>query len=103
MSTLRAMPRLSDGDVRMALDDLPGWVLEEGSIRKEFTFKGCRAAIAFIDRVADEAHEARHHPEILNTYNRVVMTLTTHDEGGVTEKDLALARAIESVAEPPEV
>jgi 4a-hydroxytetrahydrobiopterin dehydratase len=60
------------------------------------------AAIAFIDRLASKAHEARHHPDLENHYNRVLVSLSTHDEGGVTEHDMALARAIDSVVEPPE-
>ncbi len=97
------MTTLSDDDVRTALDDgLPGWEFDGRAIRKEFVFKGFLSAIAFIDRLAPKAHEARHHPDLENHYNRVLVTLSTHDEGGVTDHDIALARAIESVAEPPE-
>lgn len=97
------MPRLSDDDVRTALaEGLPGWELDGEAIRKEFVFKGFMAAIAFIDRLAPKAHEARHHPDLENHYNRVLVSLSTHDEGGVTERDIALARAIDSVNEPPE-
>jgi 4a-hydroxytetrahydrobiopterin dehydratase len=92
------MTRLSDADVRAAIAGLPGWSLEEGMLRKEYEFKGFRAAIAFIDRLAEKATELRHHPDLFNSYNRVTVSLTTHDEGGVTEKDVALAREIESVA-----
>lgn len=97
------MPTLSDDDVRAALaGDLPGWEFDGEAIRKEFVFKGFLAAIAFIDRLATPAHEARHHPDLENHYNRVVVSLSTHDEGGVTERDIALARTIESLAQPPE-
>jgi 4a-hydroxytetrahydrobiopterin dehydratase len=97
------MPRLSDDDVRAALaTDLPGWEFDGEAIHREFVFKGFMAAIAFIDRLAPKAHEARHHPDLENHYNRVLVSLSTHDEGGVTEHDIALARAIESVVEPPE-
>jgi 4a-hydroxytetrahydrobiopterin dehydratase len=97
------MARLSDEEVRAALaEGLPAWSFEGGALRKEFTFKGFKAAIAFIGRLADPAHEARHHPDIENHYNRVIVSLTTHDEGGVTEHDVALARAIDAVAEPPD-
>ena len=97
------MPRLSDDDVRAALaGDLPEWGFDGRAIRKEFVFKGFLAAIAFIDRLAPKAHEARHHPDLENHYNRVLVSLSTHDEGGVTEHDIALARAIDSVGEPPE-
>lgn len=98
------MPRLSDDDVRAAIaDGLPGWGFDGRAISKEFVFKGFLAAIGFIDRLAPKAHEARHHPDLENHYNRVLVSLSTHDEGGVTELDIALARAIESVNEPPGV
>ena len=92
------MPRLSDEDVRAGLPE--GWEFDGSAIRKDFTFPGFKAAIAFIDRVAEKAHEARHHPDLANSYNRVTVTLTTHNEGGVTAHDLVLARHIESVVEP---
>lgn len=95
------MVKLSEDDIRSALLDLPGWSLESGALRKEYRFGSFRAAIAFIVRLADEAHAARHHPDLENHYDRVIVSLTTHDEGGVTDADVALARSIESVAEPP--
>jgi 4a-hydroxytetrahydrobiopterin dehydratase len=96
------MPRLSDDEVRSALArELPGWEFDGTAIHREFVFKGFLAAIAFIDRLAPKAHEARHHPDLENHYNRVLVSLSTHDEGGVTEQDVALALAIESVVEPP--
>jgi 4a-hydroxytetrahydrobiopterin dehydratase len=97
------MVRLSDDEVRAALSEgLPGWSVHEGAIHKTFVFPGFRAAIAFIDRLAEAAIAARHHPDLENHYNRVVVSLTTHDEGGVTPADVALAIAIERVAEPSE-
>ena len=97
------MATLPDDDVRIALtEDLPGWDFDGRTIRKEFVFKGFMAAIAFIDRLALKANEAHHHPDLENHYNRVLVSLSTHDEGGVTEHDIALARAIDSVGEPPE-
>ncbi len=97
------MTVLSDSEIRTALaEGLPGWDLAGGAIRKEFVFRGFRPAIAFIGRLAERAEEAKHHPDLENHYNRVLVSLHTWDEGGVTEMDVALARAIESVAEPPE-
>lgn len=83
-------------------DDLPGWSYDGAAISKEFAFRGFKSAITFIVRLADEAERAGHHPDLENHYNLVRVSLNTWDEGGVTAKDLALARAIESVAEPPE-
>ncbi len=97
------MTVLSDDEIRAALGEgLPGWSYEAAAIRKEFTFKGFKSAIAFVNRLADEANAAKHHPDLENHYNRVVVALRTWDEGGVTDKDVALARAIEAVAEPPD-
>lgn len=99
------MPRLTDDEVHAALTErldgqsLDGWTYDGAALRKEFTFKGFMAAIGFIDRLAVLAHAARHHPDLENHYNRVIVSLTTHDEGGVTEQDVALARAIESAAQ----
>jgi len=93
---------LTDEEVRTELRGLPGWELRDGAIRKEFTFRGFRAAISFIDRLAEVAIAARHHPDLENHYDRVAVSLTTHDAGGVTRADLALARGIQAVAEPPE-
>jgi 4a-hydroxytetrahydrobiopterin dehydratase len=96
--------KLDDDQIRVALEagDLPGWSFSDNAIHKEYSFPGFRGAIAFIDRLAERAIEAKHHPDLENHYNRVIVSLSTHDQGGVTEADLALARAIESVAEPPE-
>jgi 4a-hydroxytetrahydrobiopterin dehydratase len=96
------MTRLSDDEIRAGLDGLDGWERSGEAIRKEYTFKGFRAAIGFIDRLAEVAIAARHHPDLENHYNRVVVSLTSHDAGGVTSADLALARGIDAVAVPPE-
>jgi 4a-hydroxytetrahydrobiopterin dehydratase len=95
------MPKLGDDEIALALRDLPDWRYFADGLHKEFTFRGFRAAIAFIDRVAEKAIAAGHHPDIENHYNRVVLSLSTHEEGGVTEKDLALATEIETVVESP--
>ena len=94
------MALLTDEEVRAQLAGLPGWELGGGAIRKEYVFKGFRAAIAFIDRLAEVAIASRHHPDLENHYNRVAVSLTSHDAGGVTRADLELARAVEAVAEP---
>lgn len=79
--------------------DLPrGWEIDGDVIAREYRFDSFRDAIDFINRVATAAEEANHHPELTNVYNRVEVRLTTHDAGGVTQKDLALAGEIESAA-----
>ena len=95
------MTTLSEEDIAAALaaGDLPGWRHDRGEIFKNFKFKTFMDAIAFIDRLAQKAEAADHHPDLENHYNRVRVALHTWSEKAVTEKDLALARDIESVAE----
>jgi 4a-hydroxytetrahydrobiopterin dehydratase len=91
------MSLLDHDTVRFALTELDGWELEGDTIRRELRFEGFREAIAFINRVADLADAADHHPELTNVYATVTVALTTHDAGGVTAKDLDLAREIDRV------
>jgi 4a-hydroxytetrahydrobiopterin dehydratase len=93
------MSTLETDQIQSALADLDGWRLDGDHIRRELKFDGFREAIAFINRVADLADEADHHPELSNTYNSVEVGLTTHSDGGVTQKDLDLARQIDAVVE----
>lgn len=83
---------------------LPNWSLDQdrgGSIQREFKFSDFTEAFAFMTRVARHAEAMDHHPEWQNVYNRVSIRLTTHDAGGLTEKDLKLAQAIDREAERP--
>lgn len=89
---------MSDSEIDAALSNLTGWSRGDNAIAKQYTFGDFRAAIAFLVRVAFEAEQRNHHPEVLNVYNRVTITLSTHDAGGVTDADFDLARAIDSVA-----
>jgi 4a-hydroxytetrahydrobiopterin dehydratase len=99
MTTLLAM-KLMDDQVTDALESLPEWSFVAGKLFKEFRYRGFRAAMAFVNRVGELAIASGHHPDIEIHYDRVLLSLTTHDEGGVTEKDISMARQIESVAEP---
>ena len=94
------MAALTEDQIRLALDDLPGWRYERGEIFKQYKFSTFLDAIAFIDRLADVAQEANHHPDLENHYNRVRVGLHTWAEDAVTDKDLALAHRIEAVSEP---
>ena len=78
------------------LAELPGWSAVEGrdAIQREFSFKDFREAFAWMTRVALLAEKMNHHPEWFNVYNRVTVTLSTHDAGGVTELDARMARAM---------
>jgi 4a-hydroxytetrahydrobiopterin dehydratase len=92
------MAPLTDGELRSFLQAHEQWKHLGGAIHREFRFPGFRAAIAFVDRVADRAEAAGHHPDLEIHYDRVVVSLSTHAEGGVTEKDVALAAEIEPEA-----
>ncbi len=85
---------------RDALTSLDGWTEADGrdAIRKSFKFPSFNDAFAFMTRVALAAEKADHHPEWFNVYNRVDVTLATHDAGGVTEKDITLARFMDKAA-----
>ncbi|MBX3477963.1 MAG: 4a-hydroxytetrahydrobiopterin dehydratase [Brevundimonas sp.] len=88
-------------EVQQALGDLPGWRHADDprpAIARSLAFADFNAAWGFMNRVALKAETMDHHPEWSNVYNRVEVLLTTHDAGGVTQKDLDLARFIDSIA-----
>jgi 4a-hydroxytetrahydrobiopterin dehydratase len=90
--------KLSAEEVESALRALAGWSLVGGKLHREFQFSNFNAAFGFMTRVALEAERRDHHPEWSNVWNRVVVDLVTHDAGGVTEKDVALAQRISELA-----
>jgi 4a-hydroxytetrahydrobiopterin dehydratase len=94
------MAQKLEGDARSeALSRLQGWILADGrdAIRKSFRFKDFNQAFAFMTRIAMMAEKMDHHPEWSNVYNRVEITLATHDAGGLTERDIRLATFIDSI------
>jgi 4a-hydroxytetrahydrobiopterin dehydratase len=92
--------KLSPADRAVALGRLAGWTVVDGrdAIRRTLTFKDFNAAFGFMSRVALMAERMDHHPEWFNVYNRVEITLSTHDCGGLSERDVALATFINSIA-----
>lgn len=89
---------LSGDKIAEELQGLSGWEHDENKIKKEFSFDDFRDAMTFLNRIAFEAEDQVHHPEIFNVYNTVKIALSTHDAGGkVTEKDIKLAKTIESL------
>ncbi len=84
-------------EIKAACGELGGWApdFEAPSISREYRFPTFPAAVRFVDFVAELAEAADHHPDIDIRYNRVRLTLSTHSAGGVTDKDFALARAID--------
>jgi 4a-hydroxytetrahydrobiopterin dehydratase len=92
------MAKLTDDDVRRGLADLAGWERQGDEIVKEYRFDGFGDAIGFVVRLAFRAEKANHHPDLDVRYNRVRVALSTHDEGGITAKDLALAAEADTAA-----
>jgi 4a-hydroxytetrahydrobiopterin dehydratase len=91
--------RLSDLEIQRALGSLPGWARRGDVLTKTFTFKRFADGIDFVQRVARAADKMNHHPDIDIRYTKITCVLSTHDAGGITDSDLALAAAIEKVAE----
>lgn len=91
------MALLSDAVVQKELIDLPGWTREGDAIVRRYSLASFPAAIEFVRRVADRAEAANHHPDIAVYYKEVVLTLSTHSEGGITQKDIDAARAFDAV------
>ncbi len=90
--------KLDETALRDALAGLPGWSLEDGKLHREYRFDDFVTAFGFMTSAALVAEAMNHHPEWFNVYGRVVVDLTTHDAGGITEKDLALARRMDALA-----
>ena len=89
------MARLDEKQLHRRLESLHGWSLESGAIQRRFHFDSFTAAIGFVNRVAEVAEAADHHPDIDVRYRDVTLTLSTHSEGGLTEKDFDLAAQID--------
>ena len=94
------MARLSETEREEALAALPGWTFDAGrdGIARSFRFADFGEAFAFMTRVALEAEKADHHPDWTNVWNRVDIFLTTHSAGGLTARDVALAKKIDAMA-----
>jgi 4a-hydroxytetrahydrobiopterin dehydratase len=90
--------RLADEQVRARLGEIPGWELVGGKLRRELRFADFVEAFGFMARLALIAEKSDHHPEWSNVYDRVVIDLSTHDAGGITERDFALAAAANRLA-----
>jgi 4a-hydroxytetrahydrobiopterin dehydratase len=91
---------LNDEERAAALEGLPQWRYEEGerAIRRDFSFADFGEAFAFMTRAAIAAEKADHHPDWSNSWNKVAVALSTHSAGGVTAKDVALAKALDGFA-----
>lgn len=92
------MTRLSEAEIKASLSDMPDWSELDGEIQRTFQFSDFDEAMRFVNRVAERAESAQHHPDILIRYNKVTLSLSTHDAGGITSKDFELARQADQFA-----
>ena len=89
---------LGAGEIDAALASLEGWEVQGGKLHREFVFASFVEAFGFMAKAALVAERANHHPEWFNVYRTVRVDLTTHESGGITERDTALARAMNELA-----
>lgn len=87
--------RLDDSAIAAKLRELPGWTRNGESITRTFTFAGFPDAVDFVQRLVAPAESLNHHPDIDLRYNRVLVTLSTHDQGGLTDLDFKLAALVD--------
>lgn len=92
------MQSLSESELRDALQTLGGWSIENGKLHREFRFEDFARAFGFMTMAALSIEKIDHHPEWCNVYNRVTVNLTTHDSGGITGKDVELAKILDAAA-----
>ncbi len=90
------MSPLGENEIQERLAGLEGWVRDENRIRRTYRFSDFRAAMGFVNRVAEIAEASDHHPDILVCYREVTLTLCTHEAGGLTDRDFRLARKIDT-------
>ena len=91
------MIRLSDEQIKTELTGLSGWSVVNGKLHKDFVFDDFVDAFGFMTRAAIHIEKMNHHPEWFNVYNKISVDLTTHDVGGITQNDIALARTLNSL------
>ena len=93
-----APQKLAESDLEAALAKLPSWTLAQGKLHREYKFPDFVHAFGFMATSAIAIEKMNHHPEWFNVYNKVVVDLTTHDAGGISAKDVELARLLDGFA-----
>ena len=91
------MKKLSQEEIDAKLAEFPEWSVSADALQRTFSFDDFVGAMAFVNRVAELAEEHQHHPDIMIRYNKVTLTVSTHDAGGLTEKDFTLARSTDAI------
>ena len=89
--------KLSTQEISAELAKLPGWSVEDGKLRRVFEFRDFTQAFGFMSQVALAAEKMDHHPDWSNSWNKVVIELTTHSAGGLTKNDFGLAARIQQI------
>ncbi len=89
---------LSDAQIQQALQQLPGWRKNGQAIQRVFQFASFVQAMEFVNQMAEAAETVNHHPDILINYNKVTLTLVSHDSGGITQRDIKMATRINELA-----
>ncbi|MEM7008077.1 MAG: 4a-hydroxytetrahydrobiopterin dehydratase [Thermodesulfobacteriota bacterium] len=92
------MSLLSENEIAQGLSSLDGWTQVGNQITKQFKFKNFVGSMGFVTKVGILAERVDHHPDIMIEYSKVTITLSTHSEGGLTEKDFSLATEIQEVS-----
>lgn len=90
--------KLSEPQIAEKLKECEGWTEINGSIQRTYQFKDFVQAMAFVNQAADLAEQRQHHPDMLIRYNKVTLTLSTHDAGGITAKDFDYAKSADAMA-----
>jgi 4a-hydroxytetrahydrobiopterin dehydratase len=93
-----AIEKSSPQDIEQFLKDAPHWSLCDGKLHREFVFSNFIEAFGFMTQAALYAEKANHHPEWFNVYKKVIVDLTTHEAGGITQRDIDLAIQMDKVA-----
>lgn len=91
------MKKLDESTIKKKLEQFPNWSFDDNAIETTLEFETFKDCFSIMTRIAFEAEAQNHHPEWFNVYNKLSIRLSTHDAGGVTEKDFVLAKSIESV------
>ncbi len=88
---------LAPAEIKARLAEVPAWTRRGKAIARSWEFEDFPAALAFINKVGALAERANHHPDIANSWNKVTLSLTTHDRGGLTDRDFDLAKRIDTL------
>jgi 4a-hydroxytetrahydrobiopterin dehydratase len=91
------MNKLDDAAITRSLEELPGWKKQGDALTKQFELPTFARSVECVNAVAKHADQVDHHPDMLIQYNKVTFTLSTHDAGGITEKDVSLAKKIDAL------